>query len=549
MSLSITYFDIPIGAQETMQVTSTGGQSYNSGNGLAAGHQDIPYATLEGNWLLDKSRVLLPDTPEDFWWSAGLSDEAGYFPQPPVLEVTFPALYTATGLTFTFWPSTDQWCSEVKLAWYNGETLLEEMVAYPNAPAWTLNHMVESFDQLRITLIRTNKPRHYAKLSRLQMGRVVQFQQNEISSVNILNEADNTLASLSVDTMTVSIYDRSGRELAPQENQRIELYRDGSLLAAQYIKDCKRSTNQKYEFACQSAIGLLTGTFLGGVYNGIPLPLLLQQILAGRAFSLDPAFQDTTITGYLGVCTQREALQQVAFAIGALVKTQGSDTISLLPLPEIVSSAFTAEQIFSNAEMSTRPRYAKICVVSHTYTPLGEAETLIDGEILSGSDVLVTFTQPHHSYSISGGTITGQGANYVSITADGPVTLTGLPYRHTCITHSKFDRAATGTEASNVLSVEEATLVHSGNVEEVLRRLYAIAQLRQTLTQHVVIDGQQVGDLVVSQNPWDKVTQGYIVSMDSHLSPTGQTARVKINGIEGIAAIDAETGGVPIDAT
>ncbi len=543
MSLSVTYFDVPVGAQETMQVSTTGGQPFASDGLLVKGHPDIPYATLEGNWLLDKTRALLPDTAEDFWWSEGPSDGDGYFAEPPVLEVGFPALYTATGFTFTFWPSTNQWCSEVQLAWYNGETLLEALTAYPNSPNWTLNHMVESFDKLRITLVRTSKPLQYAKLRHLQIGRVVQFQQDEISSVNILNEADNTLTTLSVDTMTINIYDRTGRELAPQENQRIELYRDGTLLATQYIKDSKRSTNQKYEFRCQSAIGLLADTFLGGIYNSMPLLLLLQQILPGREFMLHSSFQDITVTGYLGVCTQREALQQVAFAVGALVKTQGSSVIELLPLPETVSSTFSSGQIFSNAEVSTRPRYAKVCVASHTYTPLSDPQTLIDGETLSGTDMLVTFTEPYHSYSIAGGTITEQGANYVVITADGPVTLTGLPYRHTCITHTKQDRAATGTEVNNVLRVEDATLVHSGNVAAVLDRLYSVLQLRQTLTQHVVIQGQQVGDLVVSQNPWGKVTQGYIVSMDNQLSPTGQTAQIKINGIACNTTVHAESGG------
>ena len=540
MSLSVTYFDIPVGAQEAMQVHTTGGQPHSSDDLLVTGHRDIPYATLEGNWLLDRSRELLPDAPEDFWWSAAVSDENGYFADHPVLEVAFPALYTTTGLTFTFWPSTNQWCSEMQVAWYSGETLLEEMPAYPNAPHWTLNHMVESFDKLRITLIRTSQPLQHGKLQRLQMGRVVQFQQDEISSVNILNEADNTLSTLSVDTMTVNIYDRTGRELVPQENQRIELYRDGTLLATQYIKDSSRSTNQKYTFRCQSAIGLLGDTCLGGIYDGMPLRHLLQQILPGREFTLHSFFQNVTVTGYLGVCTQREALQQVAFAIGALVKTQGSQTIELLPLPEAVSSSFSAAEIFSNTEASTRPRYAKVCVMAHTYTPLSDSKTLIDGETLSGTDMLVTFTEPYHSYSITGGTIIEQGANYVVITADGPVTLTGLPYRHTCITHTKQDRAATGTEVNNVLSVEDATLVHNGNVAEVLERLYSVLQLRQTLTQQVVIQGQQVGDLVVSQNPWGKVTRGYIISMDNQLSPTGQTAQVKINGIQ-LDAVDMAT--------
>lgn len=532
MSLTVKYFDVPNGAQAAAQVTGQG-QPFSDPACAASGAEDIAFATLEpGAWTLDGTRNILADSPGGFWWSAERSDDVGVFAVVPVLDFAFPEPYTATGLTFTFWPSMGQWCSRVRVCWYNGNSLLTQAEAYPDSAVWTLSRKVESFDRVRVELLATNLPGQFAKVQRVEIGQTVVFGRGELVSAQLVNEIDPTLCSLTVDTMKISVRDRQDRALAPQEKQRMELYRDETLLAVHYITESVREAQHFYTFSCQSAIGLLDEDFMGGIYTGAPAENIIADIMDGREYVLDAAFAGRTVTGYLPVCTRREALQQLAFALGAVVTTQGSSAISLVPLPQQITGSFSAKYIFPGAKVETAARVARIEVTAHSYTPSATQEILLDNETLSGEDLLLTFDAPHHSYAITGGTITASGANYVTVTANGTVTLTGKTYLHSTVTHTKRNPAATAAERSNVLAVDSVTLVNAGNVSAALARLYDAMQLRQTLTQTAVISGQQAGQRVSTVNPWGTQVRGYISSMDSALTQNGQTADVTIIGAE-----------------
>ena len=532
MSLKIKYIDVPQGVQEAARAEGPG-QPFSEADSLISGVQDAPFATLEPQgWPLDGKRQLLADDPEDFWWSTQRSDENGDFQDPPVVILQLAAPCRATGLSFTFWPSAGQWCSKLRVSWLAGNRMLAQTVAYPDGPRWTLQQTVEDFDKVRIELLATNIAGQFAKISHIIIGQTLWFDKDRITAVEMVNEIDPTLSQLTVDTMTVTLRDTAGLTLAPQENQRVELYRGETLLAVQYITQSQRQSKWCYRLHCQSAVGLLEDTYLGGLFDAVPAAEVLGQILGQTAYELDPFFAEKTVTGYLPVCTRRQALQQVAFAIGGVVTTQGSGRIRIVPLAETTSHKFLKSQMFTGGTVETASRIARVEVVSHGYTPSGEETVLLDGEQVNGQDVLFTWDAPCHSYGITGGSITGSGANWVTVTAQGPVRLTGKKYIHSTQCHSKRDPGAAPQEQNNVLAVEDATLVHRGNVQQVLQRLYDISRLRQTLSRDAVISGQRAGQKVAADSPWEGQIRGYITSMESRLTPTGHTAAVKIIGAE-----------------
>jgi hypothetical protein len=167
MSLEINYIDAPEGAQEKMEVSVENENVLTDSSLVARGARDIPYATLEpGIWKLDGTMQILPDDPNPGFWSAvrssfdangselgsmilgeailGASSTGGAFGTTPKITISFPVPYGSTGLTFTFSPSTDQWCSRIKVTWFNGQTRIIEKVYYPDSPRWTLE---ETFRQ------------------------------------------------------------------------------------------------------------------------------------------------------------------------------------------------------------------------------------------------------------------------------------------------------------------------------------------------------------------------------------------------------------------
>lgn len=533
MSLEIIYIDAPEGAQADMAVSAENGNAVADTALVAAGVPDIPYATLEpGVWKLDGSRKLLPEAPAVGWWSRERSGEDGRFETPPGIILAFSLPYSSTGLTFTFSPSTEQWCSEVYVAWFNGQTLLQEGTYYPDDANWVLNQTVESFDQIQIELRATNHPGHFAKVQRIEVGRMMTFGKDELTNVRLVNEVDPALCVLTADMLNFEVIDRKNRTLFPQENQRIELIKDGSLKAVQYIVSSTRESRNQYKIVCQSVIGLLEDTYLGGIYDAVPLEEFVQDVLGPWSFEIDSHFAGVTVTGYLPVCTQREAIQQLAFAIGAIVSTQNGERIRFLPVPTVITGNFRSSDVFLGGSVKTSPRVAKVEVVSHRYSPSDTEETLVREEEISGENVIVTFDSPHHSYSIVGGEITDSGANWVKITADGVVTVTGKAYLHSTMTHTKRNPAAVAKEQSNFVAVSDVTLIHSGNAKQALDRLFNVYQLRQVTEQEVVVRTQSAGDYVASVTPWGSQTRGFISSMDSTLTQNGHTAIINIQGVE-----------------
>ena len=231
MSVYAKYLDYPVGAQEAGTAAWAGGQSFCSSALTMQGGSDIAIATLEpGEWTLDGSRRISPATPRACWSLARSGDDCT-FETPPEIDVTFTAPYTATGLTFTFSPSTGQYCSKLRVRWYSGTTLLADTTATPDDPQWVLTQTVESFDRINVQLLATNHPGHFAKLTQLQIGQLIILDETELSRVHYLTEVDPGMTELSVDEFTLEFNDRHNRGYAPQEHQAIELYVDNTLRA------------------------------------------------------------------------------------------------------------------------------------------------------------------------------------------------------------------------------------------------------------------------------------------------------------------------------
>lgn len=535
MSLTIKYLDTPEGAQTAATVSGVGLQPFSTATSMATGADDVAWATTEpGLWLLDGSRDILADDPQNVgWWSNTLSDESGYFRTPPVLVIDFDSRFSATGITVTFSASTGQWCSRVIVRWYRGAELLAETEGFPDSPKWAGGDAIDSFDRITIELLGTNTPESLAKIQQLTIGQLIVFGREEIISAQLVNEVDHTLGTMPVDISRFEVFSPDGLSLNPQQNQRVELYRDSQLLASHYIESGTRAAAGHYVLNCHSAVGRLEGDFLGGIYDGVPAEDLLPELLDYLPVSIDPTLRRIEVTGHIPVCSRREALQQVCFAIGAMVSTSKSDVINIIPIPETGSAEFGPADIFAGSNVTVAQRVATVEVAAHRYKKANTVDTLLEDEEIGGEDVLVTFDEPHWGYEISGGTITGSGANWITVTASGAATVTAKTYNHTTIIHRQANPDATYAERGNVVSVMEATLVNSSNVRQVIARLVAAAERRWTLTQDVVISDQEIGSIVTSPNPWGGTVTGIITSMDSTLTQGGHTARVVISGKEG----------------
>ncbi len=547
--IEVHYLDVDQEMDKNLMFSGENVQNSSDLTALPQLENNLLFATSElFGWPLDGKRRLVSETEKTAVWSTAfsglqsgclgagslggftLSSRHAGVETPPCMEVILPKIHTVPGITFVFAPREEQWCAKLELNLYRGqETVLSQMV-YPDSPRCFIPLQGQRFDRLTVRLLETDAPGRYAKLSRLYLGYMQVFSHGDLEAVRLVNEADPTLDALTVDAMTVELRDPLQRGLTPRQGQQMVLFRDGQLLADHRIESCTRRDTHRYIFQCRSLVGQLEDTFLGGMYENVLLEDLLAQILQGIEFQVDESLKSATVTGYLPVCTRRQALQQAAFAVGALVSTWGSRGIRLCAPQRQITGSFRAETQFLDGEVEIVPGVSRLEAVAHRYAPSQEEVILMDEEYLQGSDILLTFQEPYHSYRVTGGTLLEQGVNHIRLSAAGEVTVKACPYIHTTVRYSRRYNPTEGVNRDQVRKVEQATLIHSRNVQALLDRLEKIYTLQQTLTQTVVVDGQFVGQQVALKDPFGGIVQGYITAMENELTPGGQTARITVLG-------------------
>ena len=524
MSLEVIYHDVPV---DTGTVTASGdGHSFcsyavtNRRNYELTPHP--PQATLEpDSWLLDGSFGLLGDWDMPEFWGAALSDEAGMLPETKlVLKTEKPC--SATGITLRFWEETNQWCSRIRLCWYGRGVLLAEQTAYPTGADFVLERPVTGFDEVVLYLEQTSRPFRFPRVSFFGLGRRLRFGHEALSQVQLLQECDPTLCTLPADTMTVSL--RQERyTLLPQENQPMELYRDGRLLATQFITQCRRESGNRYVFSCQSRIGLLEQPFPGSQCVNGAVEFLLDEILGmGNAVELH---QDLPcyLTGALPKGTAREALQQIAFALGARVTTRGGG-LQLQPLEREVTGSFKEDKIFAGIKVDSDPKLARVELTAHSYGT-GQLQLLVKELSLEGRETVLTFHEPYAEFYVEGGEILESGSATLRLTGD-IVSVWGIPF-----IHSRKLYTREGETSGEVLAVEEATLVNDENAPAVLERLFRAASARQKVTFDAVLDDQYPGQWVTVPSPWGETMEGVITAINARLTPNGQTANITVRAL------------------
>ena len=215
--------------------------------------------------------------------------------------------------------------------------------------------------------------------------------------------------------------------------------------------------------------------FAAAIYANADAKTVLESILAGH-FGLELAeeLQSEKLTGYIPDCSRREALQQVAFALRAVVDTSGTGNVKVWRLPEADAAEIPLERLYTGGDVSTSAIVTEVRVTAHTYSTSG-----------SGSET---------------------------------VSVDGKTYYHTTAVTTKQNPNVTASTKPNVIEVKEATLVNSENVAAVTQHVFDYYMRRQTHGVKIVMSEEMPGDYVTTTTPWGDQITGTITSMSIKLS-------------------------------
>lgn len=516
------------------------------------------YGTLESEqWLMDGSFSFFPEVPEQyFWglWSTTQSDKIGVFADPPVLDITFTQDHSSSGLTLHFYSPTEDWASRIKIQWFSQDGgLISTALFYPDSVDYYCAKKVENYRRIRIHFLETNHPGRYLKLAGIDYGVYLHFSGHEIVEAHVLEECDPLSSEISINTLNVSLYNKEGRFsiLNPegyfdvlQHKQKFTVWEDvkqdarstGSesyCMGTFYLSDWSNSGDTLADFSAVDAIGLLDGApFDGGIYNTTAAELA-EAILTGYSYTLDESLAAERVQGYIAAGTRRDALQQLAFAIGSVVDCSRGELIRIAPAPSKASGMITYDRkLQDGSKVTLNPLITAVAVTAHRYLP-GETTEELYRDTLDPGIYRVTFNAPAvvDSLTVTGAELTESGVNLCTLTVAkaGEVCVTGRKYTDSTVVMRRTAANLPPNAQDNELTVTDATLVGPGRAEAVAVRVLEHYAQRYEQNFSMVAGDEKLADRLIIQSFGGEMVRGVLTKLEFDLTG-GFLADAKVIG-------------------
>ena len=415
------------------------------------------FATFEKNqWVLDGTYALR--SGDVVYWSNSISDDNGEFSTNPTITATLTGRYTSAGLSIVFDSATGDYCSDINIKWYYNSTLLKDADFAPNGASYFCEQIVEAFNKIVITFKKTALPHRYVKVEQLIYGVIREFDDDELSGVTIINEFDLITATLPASTLEFTFYPDRSAQYMFQFKQMLEVYHGNNLIGVYYIDDAAQSASNIYSVRANDAIGVLGNeSFPGAAYlSGISAKTLLETVIGSKWTINYENVTDTTLYGVLLQQSVREAVQQIAFAWGVCISTDGTDEIRVFYPSNTSTETLSEDIVYDGASITTDAITTLVRVYAHTYTLDPE------GDIEIGND----------------------------------------RYLDTKTSHQISNPSATSNTKTNSHTVESATLVSPDNLNAVTQRVYDFYTRRNTVKGAFVWNGEKLGDAVTFPTNW-----------------------------------------------
>jgi hypothetical protein len=402
----------------------------------------------------------------------------------------------------------------------------------------------------------------------VQFGEV-EFSDSDIREATLIEEFDPLSITLPINRLDLLLYSEEANfsilnpsgdyaDLVHQHPMMVYEMSGGSqvVIGQYYLDDWENVSDTLIRLTCMDEMGILDGlTYKGGIWlTPITAEDLFIEIFSGidTEYDLDPNLEDTELTGWIPICSYREALQQVAFACGAyvlcarqdgLVKIGTTDTVGT-PTKGIRSGVAHAGQsrIYQKrwrqsqwegvdptyeiaeseqsmgTQVNLRRQVTGVELSMHDIIEGTGVKTLFEGTLAEG-DHEITFSQPMHDLSVTGATITTSDANYaeLNVASEGTVTLTGQVYIDTVTVYGVYMSGISGVK-ENILKITDASLVNSSNGATIAQSIYDYYQERHVIKPKLFAPVIKPGSSVLVDTLYSQQISGIVEKMDIDLA-------------------------------
>lgn len=552
-STEIEFGLIDVTAADDAEYTPSQKQSWNNAEQqLKEEGTVIEYSTLEWNqFVLDGRSVLFPeDTTDKYfgWWSKELSGEDGSFSNPPILTISFDEKHTSVGLTLMFQETDGNWSDDLIIRWYDIDgNLIQESRFSPTSTTYFCEQTVADWGKIEIEFLSTVLPYRYLKLDEIRFGVIKYFTENDLESAEVYEEIDPVSSSLPINTLDFSFRDSEGKFSPLNLEGTYALFQQRQWFKVRsYINGVKNDLGTYYysnfevpdtedtvaKMSCVNLLGVIDTTeFKGGIYTDKLALDLVSEILTSAGlgaseWTIDESLSDKRLTGWIPICSHREALRQVVFAIGGMVDCTRSEILRIVSMPIEQTAVFSKDRKVQGHKIKYSSYITGCEVSAHQYRPVykfTEDETEIVNDTFAAGLHEIKFKEPMHDLKVTTGTATikESGANYciLNVTTEETVVLKGEEYYDNIIVYGYHNTELPAHQKPNVINIsEDMTLISKDNAEEIAQRIYEYYQNRYSDQGDVILDfdTDKVGSIAKVESSAGSI-QGIVISIDCDL--------------------------------
>lgn len=474
MALKLIYKDIALGADEDAATSASAAESYSDISKLPFGVEAPAVATLELNgWGLTPEYKVRSNQPFAFWSVARSGDDCT-FPEPPSMSFVFDNQHTSTGITIRFAPESMDYCSEIDVTWYQDGAVKHTGTYYPDSPDYLVSQTVQAYDAVSITFKKTSLPGKRVKVEKITFGAIRVLDGRELTWANLIQEVSLISDTVPVNVLDAAFHGESRVDYVFQRKQPVEAYNGETLAGVYYIERGARSGANDYSISCSDAVGVLDlDDYEGGIWiTDTPLETILAEVFGSAfEFDIDPVFSGSTLRGYIEPGTRREALQAIAFALGAVVDTAGTEKIKLFPMPSGEGTVIPPTETYTGGAVD----------ISDTVTEVTVTAYVIFDERPVDKDEYVEFN--------------------------------GVQYRYYTETKHATNPNTVVTDRPNKIKFDKSYLVNLSNAQMLADKIMAYYMRRETYNFMHVVSDQTTGDRATVDLPWGDTVSGNITKM------------------------------------
>lgn len=475
--IKLIYTDVGLGADEDAEVTTSSAENFSDTSKIPFGVETPPIITGEPNgWGLIHDYIVRDNQPFAFW-STDRSGEDCVFSSPPTITLEFTSQYTSTGLTVRFAPNSMDYCRKLSVSWYQGETIKDALTLYPTLPNFVINNSVEAFDKIVFTFLETSLPGKRCKVDGITVGVIREFDSSELTSVQIIKEVDLISNTIPMNVLDAAIHSKEDVDYIFQRKQPVNAYDGDTLLGRFYIEKGSRTGAKNYKISTQDKIGIFDLAYQnGGIwFSDTPLTDILTAIFGDTSdFEIDSTYSNSMLRGYIAPGTKREALRQIAFALGAVVDTM--DKVKIFP--QFIG---TGENILPQK------------------TFIGGSEEISDTVTeVTVSAYVITDERP------------GEKDEYIEYN--------GVQYKYYTDTKHAYNSNAVSGDAENIVNFTGMYLCNPSNSQMLADQIMAYYQRRRKYNFSHVLDGQEPAKRYNVTFPWGDSKTGNISKMTLKIS-------------------------------